>query len=200
MVFGYDDSGYYYAGPGCDDGRGPKAWKEFADTGIGVLETYSISPGKAISDNKIVKNALSFAIKIAQNPADWIFDGYRAGIDGYNTWIKALKSGVASDMGTRYNSGVWYECRRFAAAFLREARERLPGRADQVFDKAIASYTKVSESLETVSKIYPWHEGATDEDTLPVDDNSRNAVTALEHARDAEAEGLGSLREIAEGL
>ncbi len=40
-------------------------------------------------------------------------------------WIGALRAGVASDMGMRYNTGVWLECRKHAVGFLEEAKARL---------------------------------------------------------------------------
>jgi hypothetical protein len=36
--YGYDEMGYHYSGPGADDGKGPKSWRELGDTGIGIVE------------------------------------------------------------------------------------------------------------------------------------------------------------------
>ena len=204
VVYGYADgddrAGYYYSGPGCDEGKGPKPWHELGDTGIGVLELYSVSPGEAAGDATTVKEALAFALEHAANPEEWIFPGYRAGLEGYEVWIRALQEGVASDMGMRYNTGVWLECRQNAAAFLVEAAARLPGRADAQFDEAIARYAAVAEHLAQVAEIYPWRWEASDEDVLPVDDDSRAAVQALQAAQGAEAAGLQALERIVETL
>ena len=200
VVYGYDDVGYYYSGPGCDAGQGPKPWQELGDTGIGVVELYSIAPGRAAGDATTVKEALAFALEHARNPPGWIFEGYRAGLEGFDNWIQALQKGVASDMGMRYNTGVWAECRRFAVGFLEEARERLPGRVDGLFDEALVHYRAIAERLSQVGEIYPWANDASDEDVLPIDDRSRAAVEALGAARGAEAAGLQALQKIVEAL
>jgi hypothetical protein len=206
VVYGYDAGdqgsppGYYYSGPGCEEGKGPKPWRELGDTGIGVLEMYSVWPGASADDATTVVQALSFAVEIAGNPKEWIFEGYRAGPEGFDNWVHALQEGKASDMGTRYNAGVWLECRQNAVGFLEEAKERLASRADAFFDAALTHYKIVSERLGKVAEIYPWTFEASDEDVLPVDEKSRAAVKALQEARDAEVSGLQALEEIVQAL
>ncbi len=200
VVHGYDDAGYYFNGPGADDGKGPKPWQELGDTGIGMLEMYSVTPGEAADDATTLKAALAFALEVADSPKDIIFEHYTSGPAAYDTWIRALEAGRASDMGTRYNAGVWAECRRNAVGFLEEAKGRLPGRADAAFDQAIAAYRVVAEGLGKVTEIYPWKWEASDEDLLPIDGDSRAAIEALQAAREAERAGLPSLQAIVEAL
>jgi len=200
VVYGYDDVGYYFSGPGCDEGKGPKPWQELGDTGIGVLELYSVWPGEAADDATTVKRALSFALEHAANPEEWIFEHYRAGLEGYDNWIRALQEGKASDMGVRYNAAVWLECRGNAVGFLKEAKERLAGRADEQIDEALAHYRAVAENLAKVAEAYPWMHKASDDDVLPVDDKSRTAVEALQAAKEAEAAGLQALEKIVQAL
>jgi hypothetical protein len=194
VIYGYDETGYIYSGP--SSGEGSKPWQELGDTGIGVLEVYSVAPGEEADDATVVKEALAFALEIADNPDAWIDDHYRAGLEGYDTWIRALEAGKASDMGVRYNTGVWLECRKNAVGFLEEAKARLPGRADTAFDEAIVHYRDVSEHLGKVAEIYPWVDDASDENVLPIDDRSRSAVEALQTAKEAEAAGLQALERI----
>lgn len=206
VVYGYDrgegdnPAGYYYAGPGCDEGKGPKPWQELGDTGIGVLELYSVWPGEVADDATTVKQALTFALEHASNPEAWIFEDYHAGVAGFDAWIRALEEGEASDMGTRYNAGVWLECRQNAVGFLEEATTRLGGPADAAFDEALTHYRGVAEGLREVTELYPWSEEASDEDILPIDDTSRAAVAALQRARAAEAAGLQALETIVQSL
>jgi hypothetical protein len=200
VVCGYDDDGYYYWCPGCEEGRGPKRWQELGDSGIGVLELYSVSPGEAADDATTVREALTFGIDHAADRDQWTFEHYRAGLAGYDNWIGALQAGTASDMGTRYNTGVWLECRRNAAAFLEEARTRLAGRADCPFEEASARYRAVAEWLGRVAELYPWSFEASDAEMLPVDDTSRAAVEALQAAKEAEADGLKALEAIVAAL
>jgi hypothetical protein len=206
VIYGYDDgsgdapAGYYYSGPGCEEGKGPKPWQELGDTGIGVVEVYSVAAGEPADDAKTVREALAFALEHATNPEKWIFPDYRAGLDAYEVWIGALSAGKASDMGTRYNTGVWLECRQAAADFLSEAKARLAGRADALFDEAQAQYTVVAEKLGAVAEIYPWSWETSDEDLLPVDDASHAAVAALQAAKEAEGAALRALDGIVEEL
>jgi hypothetical protein len=206
VVYGYDDgeddgaAGYYYSGPGCIEGKGPKPWQELGDTGIGVLELYSVWPGEFADDATTVKQALTFALEIADNSGEWSSEDYRAGPEGFENWIRALQQGKASDMGTRYNAGVWLECRENAVGFLQEARKRLAGRIDPLFDEAIAHYMVVAKSLNRVTEVYPWTFEASDEQVLPVDQKSRTAVGALQEAKGAEAAGLQALEEIVQAL
>lgn len=203
VICGYEDGpdgGYYYAGPGCDDGNGPKPWRELGDTGIGIVEVYAVKPGEAADDATIVREALGAALKHASNPKDWIFEGYRAGLEGYDNWIRALEEGKASDMGMRYNTGVWLECRQHAVGFLSDAKSRLAGRTGAPLDVALVHYRAVVDALGKVAEIYPWSYEASDEDALPVDDRSRAAVEALQAAQEAEAAGLAALAEIVRAL
>lgn len=206
VVYGYDQgagetpAGYYFKGPGCEEGKGPKPWQELGNTGIGVLELYSIRPGEPADDATTVKQALTFALDHAANPKEWIFDDYRAGLGGFDNWIAALQAGKASDMGTRYNAGVWLECRKYAVGFLGQARARLAGRADALLDEALDAYRIVAEGLGQVAEVYPWTHEAVPENLLPVDDKSRAAVEALQAARAAEAAGLEALAKIVQAL
>lgn len=142
---------------------------------------------------------LSFALKLAGNPTEWIFPDYRAGPEGLDNWIRAVQEGKASEFGVRYNAGVWLECRRQAVGFLEEAKQRLAGRAAGLSDDALDHYRVVSENLGKVAGIYPWVDGAP-EGFLPVDEKTRAAVEVLEGAREAEVSGLAVLSEIAHAL
>ena len=200
VVNGYDDTGYYISGPGCDEGKGPKPWQEFGDTGIGVLEMYSVAPGRIADDDITVKEALTFALEHAANSQNWIFEHFRAGLEGYDHWIHALDTGIAFDLGTRYNIAVWLECRKNALGFLEEAKVRLDGQVEAGFQNAITHYQAVVENLGTVASIYRWLPNVPDEQTLPVDERSHQAVDALSRAREAECFGLEALQEIVQEL
>jgi hypothetical protein len=199
VVNGYDEVGYYYSGPGADERGGPKPWKELGDTGIGMIEMYSVKPGTPKKDAKVVKSALQNVIKHAGNPKEWIFEKYAAGLKGYDTWISGLENGIAGRFGVGYNAAVWHECRKYAVDFLIEAKERLPDVASKQFDQAISHYQVVVDSLGKVSDIYPFQPGGDDE-VISVDDQCRLAIDFLENARAAEAEGLTLLDAIQAAL
>jgi hypothetical protein len=198
VVYGYDDTGYYFFGPGCDDGKGPKPWQELGDTGIGVIEMYSVKPGQAADDAQTVKEALAFALEHAASPSRWIFPKYKAGLAGYDNWIRALESSAADGFGMAYNTAVWAECRGYAVLFLQEAKERLEGRGEALFDEAIDRYQAVHANLQKVAEAFPFlgMEPGHIKDPARV----RTAIDALRTARNAEAGGLEALQRVVNEL
>jgi len=198
VVYGYDDAGYYFSGPGCDEDRGLKPWQELGDTEIGVIEMYSLKPGQAANDAQTVKEALAFALEHATSPAKWIFPKYKAGLAGYDNWIRALESGTADGFGMAYNAAVWAECRGYAVLFLQEARERLDRKAAALFDQALDQYQVVFENLRTVTEAFPFH--GMEPEHVKDQARIRTALDALRSARDAEAGGLEILQRIVNEL
>ncbi len=195
VVYGYDDTGYYYSGPEADDGAGPKPWRELADTGIGWLEMRTVRPGRAADDATTVRDALSFALEIAEGSDKWILPKYRGGLQGYDAWIRAMEEGTAGRFGVGYNASVWAKCRRMAPEFLREARARLADSTCPLFDEAIGHYEEVSCALDRVAEVFPFSVENT-MDPIGVDQKSAEAAEDLRRARAAEEAGLGVLRTI----
>lgn len=194
VVYGYDDVGYYFSGPGCDSGSGPKPWQELADTEIGVLEMYNVRPGQAADDIKTIKEAFQFALEHAGSPVKWIYPKYRAGLAGFDNWIGALEAGKADGFGMAYNAAVWNECRGFAVGFLREAKGRIGGELGPPFDEAIGHYEAVAHNLRTVADTFPFH--GRKPEHIEDEARRRRAMESLKAARSAEEAGLGALERI----
>ena len=195
VIYGYDEVGYYYSGPGADEGKGPKPWQELGDTGIGLVELYKLKPVEVYAPVDVVQSAFEQVLKHASNPEDWIFENYASGLKGFDNWIRGLESGKANRFGMGYNAAVWHECRKFGVEFLQEAKERLDGVAVNLFDGAIEHYQRVTDRLGKVSERYPWTPEGGDT-TIPVDEQCTEAVVWLKDARDAEAKGLAILEQI----
>ena len=196
VVLGYDDIGYHYSGPLCDSGKGPKPWQELGDTGIGVLEMFSVRPGQAADDGKTVKEALEFALEHAKSPPKWIFPNYQAGLAGYDMWIHTVENGTADGHGMAYNTAVWAECRGFGAQFLREARGRLNGEVGVLLEDAAEQYGMVYQRLQRVADLFPFPPGNEIND----EERRSKAAVHLRNARDNEEAGLESLERIAKAL
>ena len=193
VVYGYDDEGYYFSGPGCESGKGPKPWQELGDTAIGVLEMYTVKLGQPADDVTAVKEALEFAAERSKSPAKWILPKHKSGLAGYDAWIHALKSGTAHAVGMAYNAAVWSECRRFAIEFLKEAKNRLPGELAPRLDEAAHHYSIVAENLAKVRELFPFPpkgEEVKDRDRCEL------ALKSLAAAKNAEALGLQALSEL----
>jgi len=195
VINGYDEIGYYYQGCTVPDGAGPKPWRELGDTGIGCVELVVVHPQPPREDALVVKGTLAFAAAVADGGAEWVLPGYVMGLKAYDTWIEALGDGRASGMGLAYNASVWASCRAHAAGFLREARERLPGVADDAFGHAVRAYSTVADELETVAGLFPFVGAGEEERERNARDEARRS-RAIEHlvsARDAEADGVKAL-------
>ncbi|MBN1259110.1 MAG: hypothetical protein JXB35_00375 [Anaerolineae bacterium] len=193
VVYGYDETGYYYAGPGCDEGAGPKPWDTLGDTGIGVVELYSLHAAHPAEDAHTLREALSFALAFAEPDNPWTEADHATGLAGYDVWIQALREGTGSPIGVSYNAAVWTECRFFAAAFLKEAQLRLEGPIAPLLEEAHRQYQAVLKQLDHVKTLYPFE---MSEALLPVDDRSQEATAALLAAKAAEEAGLDALARI----
>jgi hypothetical protein len=156
VVEGYDQVGYYYNGPGAEGGPNPKPWQELGNSGIGILEIYSVKPTKGANDVQVVKDALYFAVGFNGGSNEWVLSEYRSGQEAFQVWIDAVASGAAELMGHAYNAAVWGECRRNGLAFLQEAKRRLDGNLEPVFNAAIRSYGEVGQQLKNISDLYPF--------------------------------------------
>ena len=161
VVHGYDETGYYYRGPLCDDGAGPKDWRTLADTGIGLLCVQVIRPADQVDDATAVRDALQFALDWAGPYNKWLFDHYTAGVAAYGAWIAALRDGTAP--GVAYNAQVWAECRRHAVGFLAEAKQRLGGEGPELLDEAISKYQIVADNLTKVAETFPFLDVSNEE-------------------------------------
>ncbi len=193
VVYGYDDNGYYFSGPGCDLGKGPKLWNELGNTEIGVLEMYRVKPAQAADDLRTVKEAFEFALEHSQSPSKWIFPKYKAGLAGFDNWIRALEANKVDRFGMAYNAAVWNECRDFAVRFLKEAKERIDGKLSPLFDEATSHYEMVAHCLNNVSEAFPFPpKGEEIKDV----NRLQTARKFLKDARRAEELGLKTLERI----
>jgi hypothetical protein len=198
VVYGYDHEGYYFSGPDCDEGKGPKPWHELGETEIGFLEMYSVDWGTPADDATTVKEALAFALEHADNPPRWIFPDFKAGLAGYDNWITALRDDKADGFSMAYNAAVWNECRGYAVPFLKEAKARLDGQSGAVFGEAIGHYTVVAQNLQTVADTYPFH--GLEPEHIKDPGRQKVALASLKAARGAEASGLEALSRLVSHL
>ena len=199
VLNGYDEVGYYYSGAGAEDGKGPKPWRELGDTGIGLIEVYSVETNPPQEPAMVVKESIQKVLKHASNHPDIILEGYASGIKGYDLWIQGLEGGKAGRFGMGYNAAVWAECRSFAVAFLEEASQRLGGQATALFEEALGHYRAVAKNLGLLTKVYPF-ENMDEKILIEPDTHCQAGVGFIRAARDAEEAGLAALEKIAASL
>jgi len=199
VIQGYDEKGYYYDGPGAENGPKPKPWNELGMSGIGMLEVYTIKPGQPSTERQVIKESLEFALAFNEGSPEWVLPDYRAGLNAYNVWIDAVGSGRAMLMGHAYNAAVWEECRRNGVEFLKGVNKRLGNTAKESTNSAIRAYSEVAKELKCITELYPFFENNSEE---PVGENPRSQKSAqhLRNAMSAEKEGMMHLNEIIEDL
>jgi len=194
-VCGYDDQGYYAlrAEPGATSSapRGPVPWQTVGAT-IGWVRFQSIARCEPAPDEVTVGEGLRAAHQRATEGKPMA--GGAMGPDAFDLWAQSLETGTIGSPGHRYCAAVYAELRRDAVAFLREAQERLPGRADALFVEALRYYELASERLDAVHALHPPVNGA--EGTL----RCPEAAGLLRQAGAAERRGLPILAAIAERL
>jgi len=117
---------------------------------------------------------------------------YQSGPTAFDLWAEELESGRAIHDSHCYNAVFWHECREMAVEFLKEARQRLPGRCDEAFDEAIAHYTVVRDNLKKLAELHPERKNRNWQDKL----KSPEGAELLLGAAAAEYEGLLSLERI----
>ena len=192
VVYGYDEKGYYFRHFD-NSGKGPKPWDEVGKTEIGVLEMYVVKPGRATDDRKTIREAFEFALEHSESPEKWILPKYKAGLEGFDSWIRAVETGEADGFGMAYNAAVWAECRHFAVDFLREVKERVSDGLGPLLDEAAGHYEVVAQNLKTVSETFPFPpKGEEIKDA----DRRKSALENLRKARQAEEAALSSLEKI----
>jgi hypothetical protein len=196
VIYGYDETGYYISGPGCDEGKGPVPWQEFGRSEISMVVVSRVHPTTPADDRKTVREALSCALDLGHNRRKWT--DRAGGLEGYDTWIHAMEAGVAGRFGLGYNAAVWAESRRFAVEFLKEAQERRDKNLEPLFTVALQHYSVVAQNLKIVSDTYPFRK--CDNECVPVDDQARTVIEALTRARDAEANGLDALARLVDSI
>lgn len=156
---------------------------------IGVLEMYSVEPCDPVADDTVVKDALSTAIAYARTPEKWAMPERTFGPRAFETWATALEDGTAGRFGLGYNAAVWAECRSEGMSFLQEAKERLPGRADSLFDEAIGHFGIVRDRLVALSEMHPFRQGPA-EDSEGEYAQSTEGAALVREAGSAEKAGL----------
>ena len=98
--------------------------------------------------------------------------------------------------GHEYNTMCWHECREMAVEFLKEAKTRLNGKLDSIFDEAIEQYTISRDRLMTLYEIRPKRENADWATTFA----SAEGAALVREAYEAESKGLECLRQISAAL
>ena len=195
VICGYDDVGYHYSG--WEEG-GPLPWQGLGDQFVPLLEVRSVQRCDPAPVDEVIKDGLVFALKHAENPAEWINPQAKSGPAAWAYWAEALENGEAKRDHHTYNAQLWLECREMAVAFFQEARGRLPDRCDDLFDEAAVHYAVVREKLRALIELHPPREKP---DWGPDSTFASAAAAAIvRETAAADATGLACLQQIVGAL
>ena len=92
-------------------------YKELQDNNTSVFGFYRFDSCEIAPKHIRVLAGLECALSMYNNSDQFPLEGYSFGLDGYNTWITALRSGSYEKQGHWWNSMVWSECRKFASEY-----------------------------------------------------------------------------------
>ncbi len=194
LINGYDEIGYYFTGAVSSKEKlvTPKPWQDVGKSEIGILEFEFPILVTPVDDEKIVHDALKFALDFSSTPAAMCFENYKAGVDGFDLWVKSIKEKTADDWGMAYNTAVWTECRTYAVEFLKETQTRLQGDVVPLLAEAEKHYNDVKIQLEELGKVFPFPPS----DELKDESKVERGIELLHKARESEAKALKSVSKI----
>jgi hypothetical protein len=195
-ICGYDAEGYYYAPIGKDEPGGPIAWEKLGTMWIDWVEVYGVELCERASDEVVVRDALTMALRFAAGPPEWIRPRARSGLAAFAAWADYLEQGTALLLHHDWNLQVWLDCRETGVVFLAEAKSRL-GKAEAQFDAAIEQYEIVAERLWEARELVPKPE-TTWAERLAF--TSAETAAVIRKAGAAEAKALQCLRHIVAAL
>jgi len=197
VVTGYDDTGYYYSGPKPEfaDCPEPLSWRKLGTSEIGILEVYFVQLVQPLDDLSIVQYALQFAKDFSDSPAAWLFEKYKAGLEGFDLWIGALRHNNADSWGSAFNAVVWAECRGYAEQFMREAEQRIGGQYSPLFIEAAEHYGEVARNLKSLTEVFPF---PPKKEHIQEEDRRQKGVEILINAKEAEDRALKTIDKILE--
>ncbi len=193
LITGYDDVGYYYTHANAGARGGPTPWQKLGTEDIEVIDVWRVEPCEPKPDDEVVRAALSTVLQHAATPDGWtVMEGQRSGPWAFDLWADELEAGHAVLDNHTYNAHFWWEARAMAVAFLKEAKRRLPGRADTAFDEAIGRYTVVRDKLAAVRDLSPFRDNADWKELL----KSPEQAALIREAGAEERQGLAALAKV----
>ena len=150
LITGYDGEGFATVGPFPDHLPRRLTFGTWQEWGQDVYAYFYVHHrGEPANREALVRDGLSFAVDMYSSPGRYAREGYGVGPDAYDQWSEALKSHGES-FGNEWNARVFSECRRHAAAYLREIAEWFP-QCQAVSARLAGVYDEVAENLLAIA-------------------------------------------------
>lgn len=194
VIQGYDEIGYLYSGPLCDEGKGTKPWNELGNSDIGLIEVYSCEKCNSADTRKTLRDALRAALNHADNTENWIMDKYHSCPEGFDTWIMAIEQENELPWGVAYNTEVWSECRKSAVHFLEEVIRDFDWDIRKPLHEVTRLYSSVYQNFDRILAVYPFKGPGIDPEVSS--SGRKMVIEALQKSKEAETEVLQLFRNI----
>lgn len=150
LITGYDDEGFSTVGPFPDHLPRRLTFGDWREWGQDVYAYFYVHHrGEPANRNDLVRDSLSFAVDMFRSPGRYAREGYGVGPDAYDHWSEALETHGES-FGNEWNATVYSECRRHAAAYLREIAEWFP-QSHALSARLAGAYDEVAEALLAIT-------------------------------------------------
>ncbi|MCC7490792.1 MAG: hypothetical protein IT204_00505 [Fimbriimonadaceae bacterium] len=187
LILGHDDTGLLTAQPwpGVDFPPRHLTWGTWAELGDEVhCGFYRLDAGPVATPEVVVGAALQYAVALWDDPLAYTSADYGVGPLAWRNWLAAVAAGLGNSHGHWWNAQVWSECRRHAAAWLRDVAATHPPVA--------APAQRAADACEAVAAAL----AAAGDKALPAE--RQTALLSTAAAQDETA--VAALRELLAGL
>ncbi len=154
LISGYNDSHFIVQQPWpkVDLPFTPKTltfhtWRELGDEIH--INFFTFDKAVKADDEEIIKESLSYALSMTQNPDRHKLDHYHIGLKAYDAWVKAVKDGYGASHGNWWNGTVWWECREMASRYFSEIAT---GHQGEISKRAAELSSKCKELAKFLNK------------------------------------------------
>lgn len=153
LIVGYDDTKFILRPKSNVNNFPPsltyKTWIEFEkEFHITIFQISQVTPK---DDKTAVKEAIQYAINIANGPArNYTMEKYTTGLAAYDVWINALNNDNGDSQGQWWNGTVWAESRYMANRFLFEVGKKFSGKIEEKSNKIRMKYKEIAKNLNLV--------------------------------------------------
>lgn len=201
VITGYDDTRQvFYAADGVTDGE--IAYDALPNRRILCLGTVSEQRSAApLGWRDGLRRTLEAVVDHAYERDGMAFNNVASGLAAYDAWIESFEAGDAiSRKGNAWNLQIAADARQHAAAFLEHLHRQAAGDALQgLLEQAADRYRIVAKWLDDLAAYYPYPLRKSGKD--PRDPElAACSIVHLQRARQAEAEGVAILADIADQL
>ena len=123
-----------------------QSWKELGNEIH--INFFTFAKTKRADDETIIKESLSHAVDITQNPDRYRLEHYYVGLKAYDAWINAIKDGYGASHGNWWNGTVWRECREMASRYFSEIARKYQGKTSKKATELSNQYKRLAQLLD----------------------------------------------------